>query len=291
MEELIGAEPKDLDDLRIEPLERALREVRDQVVERRSPALDAGGDFGGQRAVAIVAERFARARRSRSGDRRGRPRRPTGSRRRPARAGAIMDAGRSGRPARAMAGEKFARRHRSLAFGLKLEDLHDARRRPRRASSSPCAAMTMPRQRRASFRLDGAGAKQDEPAIAPRNVNACGHGCRPRIRLWMSTRRPRPVDDAVVLGQAAARRSPRASSCGFSCDGPCRQSIERRHEQAAPSCARSRSTSSLVSSGSIGRVDRGQHRAGIERLHHAHDRDAGFASPAMTARWTGAAPR
>ena len=59
---MIGAETKDLDDFRVEPIDRALRELDDQVIERRAPALDAAGDFGGQRAVAIVVQAPARER-------------------------------------------------------------------------------------------------------------------------------------------------------------------------------------------------------------------------------------
>ena len=60
VKELVGAEAKNLAHFAIEPLDRPLGKMRDQVVEGGSPALDADGDFGGQRLVPIVAKRGAR---------------------------------------------------------------------------------------------------------------------------------------------------------------------------------------------------------------------------------------
>ena len=57
MEQLIGAEAEDFDDLRVEAIDRTLRERDDQVIEGRAPAQDAGGDFGGERAIAVVGQR------------------------------------------------------------------------------------------------------------------------------------------------------------------------------------------------------------------------------------------
>ena len=82
VQQLIGAEAQDLDDLRIEPLDRPLREVADQMIERRPPALHAGRDLGGQRAVALVGERRARARDRGRQIGAARRTRPGGSRRR-----------------------------------------------------------------------------------------------------------------------------------------------------------------------------------------------------------------
>ena len=132
---------------------------------------------------------------------------------------------------------------------------------------------------RRSAALDGhARAQQDQPPavekrerVRPR-MQAADRGCACR------SAGQRPVDDAVVPGQPMARRWPRASSCGVSCDGArcaMRSSVET--SSAAPSRARSRSTSSLVSSGPIGRRTVGQHRPGVERLDDPHDRHAGFA--------------
>ena len=53
---MVGAEAKDLDDFRIEPIDRAFGELDDQVIERGAPALDAARDLGGQRAVAVVVQ-------------------------------------------------------------------------------------------------------------------------------------------------------------------------------------------------------------------------------------------
>src|SRR5712691_4274215 len=61
MQQLICAEPQDLDDFRVEPGDGAPRELDDQVVESCAPALDAAGDFRGERAVAIVVQAPARA--------------------------------------------------------------------------------------------------------------------------------------------------------------------------------------------------------------------------------------
>ena len=60
MQQLIGAEPKDLDDLLIEPIDRPLGECGDEMVERRPPALHADGNVGRERAIALVVEAFAR---------------------------------------------------------------------------------------------------------------------------------------------------------------------------------------------------------------------------------------
>ena len=169
-----------------------------------------------------------------------------------------------------------------------------ARRRSRRCSRSPSASTIVPGGgRRLAVRTRRAIADRSRMQRACRrmNVKACGHGCRPRIRLWM--RAPASVQsiDAVVLRQPVRvgrqrfvlRRLVRRAGG----DADRRSSTSSR----APSRARSRSTSSLVSSGPIGTARRRQHRPGVERLDHAHDRDAGLGSPAMTARCTGAAPR
>ena len=134
------------------------------------------------------------------------------------------------------------------------------------------------------------GPPQDQPLAAGQKLNACGQGCRPRIRLWMraagqlQSMTPSP-------SSAGARRSPPRRPAAF--PPRCRARSDRRPRRAAraPIRARSRSTSSLVSSGPIGRCSLASIGAGIERLDDAHDRDAGLGSPAMTARWTGAAPR
>ena len=120
-------------------------------------------------------------------------------------------------------------------------------------------------------------AMEDVARCRPRNVKACGQGQRPRIRLWMSRRRLRPVDAAFGLRQlrrvggervVLRRLRPR-----------CRPRWHRASRRAArrPRIASIDSTSLVVSSGPIGTLPAGQHRSGIERLDDPHDRDAGFA--------------
>jgi hypothetical protein len=55
MKQLIGAQAKHLEHLRIQALGRSLREMSDEVVERRSPPLNTDNDFGGEGFIAIVA--------------------------------------------------------------------------------------------------------------------------------------------------------------------------------------------------------------------------------------------
>jgi hypothetical protein len=59
MKQLIGAEAQDVDDLRIQPIERSPREMDDEVIERGAPALDARRNFCCKRAIAIVGESVA----------------------------------------------------------------------------------------------------------------------------------------------------------------------------------------------------------------------------------------
>ena len=60
IEQLVRAQPQDLEHLRIEPIDRALREMRNDMVERGLPALDACRDFGCERPVALVLQSGAR---------------------------------------------------------------------------------------------------------------------------------------------------------------------------------------------------------------------------------------
>jgi hypothetical protein len=65
VQQLIRAEAENLDDLRIEPGDGALGELDDEVVERRARALNAGGNFRRQGAVAVVTQPAAGKRDSR----------------------------------------------------------------------------------------------------------------------------------------------------------------------------------------------------------------------------------
>ena len=56
MKELICTQAQDFHDLRIEALDRPLREGGDHMIERRAASLHAGGDIGGQRAIAVVTQ-------------------------------------------------------------------------------------------------------------------------------------------------------------------------------------------------------------------------------------------
>ena len=62
MEELVGAQPQDLDDLGVESLDFAFGELDDQMIERGALTLHAAGDLGGERAIALVVQAGARGR-------------------------------------------------------------------------------------------------------------------------------------------------------------------------------------------------------------------------------------
>ena len=166
-------------------------------------------------------------------------------------------------------GQKLSRRHRPAAFGLQLGDRQDAvagrdvkpiaswlresfpaARRDRRSRF----AATRSRRSADCSSERRHGVERNRIKRRPRwYVKACGQGCSPRIRLWMASRRPRPVDRAILAHQPVR---------------VCRQRLVLRHlrhrtrrrarrrprRATARRCrARSRSTSSLVSSGPIGR--------------------------------------
>ena len=151
----------------------------------------------------------------------------------------------------------------------------DGRRSPS-ASSDACRA-----RRASESRPDSTGCDAIEGSsrlAAPRNVNACGQGCRPRIRLWMRAAGQRPVDRRRRPWSAVARRSRRASSCGVS------RRAARAPVDRASTTSRSRAESREVALDLVARLVRAdrpmhrrQHRPGVERLHDAHDRDAGLA--------------
>ena len=277
MQQLIDAEAQNLDDLRIEPIDRPLRERARSVIERRPPALHAGRDLGGERAIAVVRERAAARVQSRSAGRRRPAETAGGSRTRPL-APARSWRGRQpiARPRADGRPESPARVIGRLALGLQLDD---------RGVARPGGHVAVVAVRREDGRRAAPPAGSPErrsaggsAACRPGTSAACGHGCSPRIWLCMSRGGPRPVDQAVVLRQPWAHRSRRASSCGVSVHRPRCESVERRDAAAPRRAARDRcSTSSLVSSAPIGRRTVGQHRPGIERLHDAHDGHAGFA--------------
>jgi hypothetical protein len=56
VEQLVGSDAEDLGDFRIEPLDTALREMSDDVIDRRPPALHTGRDLGGQCPVPFVGQ-------------------------------------------------------------------------------------------------------------------------------------------------------------------------------------------------------------------------------------------
>ena len=60
MEQLIRAQPQDLEHLGVEPIDRARREVSNDMVERGTPPLDTCRDFGCERPVALVLQSGAR---------------------------------------------------------------------------------------------------------------------------------------------------------------------------------------------------------------------------------------
>jgi hypothetical protein len=60
MQQLIAAQPEDVDDFRVQAIDRALGQRGDEVIERGTPALDAGCNLRRERAVAVVAQAVAR---------------------------------------------------------------------------------------------------------------------------------------------------------------------------------------------------------------------------------------
>ena len=175
------------------------------MIERRAPALDAGGDLRGQRAVAVVAQAAAR-----DGDRRreigaaGRHRR-RGSRRRRSRGrrdhGVIGSGigrrrveadGRRGTRARVIG--RLPSAWISVRSKTPVAGRHDAadRRRPRRscpAAARPAASAGPTVERSRISRRPSMKRERVRPGMQPANqvVDAVG--------------RPAPVDDAVVLGE------------------------------------------------------------------------------------------
>ena len=113
-------------------------------------------------------------------------------------------------------------------------------------------------------------------ASPARRAATSGHGCRPRTRLWMRTA---GSVQAIALSVLAS-----FDGVGDALGGL------RRLDRACPRRARRRSStaSAAPSSASVAldldaglvRPDRPaadrEHRAGVELLHHAHDRDAGL---------------
>ena len=101
-------------------------------------------------------------------------------------------------------------------------------------------------------------------------------GMQPADQVVDARRRPAPVDDAVVLGQpmrvgggAIVLRRLVHSARG--------ESVDRRDEQPR---AEPREVALDLVAGLVGTNrarDRRQHRAGVERLDDAHDRDARLA--------------
>ena len=56
VQQLIGAEPEDFDDLRIQAVDGAFGKRHNQMIEGRSPPLHTRRDIGGERAIAVVLE-------------------------------------------------------------------------------------------------------------------------------------------------------------------------------------------------------------------------------------------
>ena len=122
-----------------------------------------------------------------------------------------------------------------------------------------------------------------------RRGRPCGQGCRPRIWLWMT---------AAGLAQSTSRRPSSAGGVGGRAvvlralgTAARREPIDASHEQPRADRREPRSTSSLVSSGPIGV----SHVASIGPASSAFTTRMIVTpvsrSPAITARWTGAAPR
>ena len=151
-----------------------------------------------------------------------------------------------------------------------------------------CRPGRLARLVRSPARCDGSGcacppsrADDERPRLQP------AHQVVDRARpATASRRRRRPSSSFGGVGHASL------SSCGVSTARPAASASTAVEQQAgaelAPGRARPRRWCRPARSA---RRTRRQHRAGVERLDDPHDRDAGLASPAMTARCTGAAPR
>ena len=247
--------PQDLDDLRVEAADRPLRELADDAVERGPPALDARRDFRGQRAIAVIGERGSGARncggqvspagRDREedvvgGEARRRDHGAAGQA-----AGQPAPDGRQENPASASA--SFLRPGARRSGGHPRRWPH-AGRRPARPRSSRAA--------RRSTAIGEMRPQEDQSlAVAETSRHAAtdagrGSGCAVR-----SAGRDQSIG-TVVLREALARRSPRPRSGAPRRRRPAASRSTASVSSLAPSCARSCSTSTLVSSSPIGRVAR-----------------------------------
>ena len=214
-------------------------------VQRALPAQRALHDLGGQRLVARVAQPPAASRPTRwAGPGRGPrwPRAPGRPRRGPARSWgreALADRGR-------VAGHELADRHRPASFGLDPQQRQRAcRPRRRRAGRRGRRARSCRAWRRG---CSAAGRLSSTMSRAPFSVvEAWGHGCSPRIRLWRASAGcdQSSVPSALVSlrrvgGQRLVLRRFRRT---------CRPPADRRPRPAAArrACERSASTASLVS--------------------------------------------
>ena len=120
-------------------------------------------------------------------------------------------------------------------------------------------------------------AMQDAAVRPSRTWTACGHGCRPRIWLWIAAPAGVQSIDAVSLVELVRVGRQRIVLRRLAA-GPRGHAIDDVDQQLARRAPPARaSTSSLVSSAPIGRVTCASIGAGVERLDDAHDRDAGLA--------------
>ena len=253
------------------------RELVDDVVERPLPAERAGGDLAGERAVALVGQPSRARGRARAGGRRVRsttarssvdtPRRararssPGGDRRRPRRGGPAGTRARSWR-AGPRAGCRGAAAH--------------GRRRRRREAIRVRPRATVP----------GAAGRQTRTSSAVRWMRTRPHrdgrtraatAAGPRTWLWMRAA-GRVQSTAPSLLRELGRVGAQALVLRRFDTRARRESVDDLDEQSRRRvAARSRSTSALVSSGPMARRRSRSIAPGVERLHDAHDRDAGLA--------------
>ena len=146
-------------------------------------------------------------------------------------------------------------------------------------SRSPCASSDRARARRRSTAPSATATRAQERQTLrrPACVRASGHGCSPRTKFTSSSRRPRPVDQPVLLGRA--RRVGHEALVLRHLDRPAsRNLVQRLHQQRCAERPRGRvRRRQPCRRGRSSRTTGHQHRAGIERLDHAHDGDAGLA--------------
>ena len=290
MQELEDRTAQDVEDFGVESREGTAAELRDDVVEGALPSERAGDDLAGERPIALVGQPRTRARASAWG-----------------RSACSVDTARNASYAASRAGAIIRARLSCLTRGDGRPETRarTSTRRPSGWSVEDAQHAAVARDDFESLRFgtdDGAwrvgthGRRQRRAMDEDSSASDASGDERPRLKashqVVDTLGRQRPVDGAFRFGDLGRvgheRRRPAASRWRVRRQSPARTSRSR----SAPISARSRSTSTLVSSGSMAPALPSERGAGIELLHDPHDRDAGFvvAGDDRTMDGRGAAP-